>query len=131
MSESEYARGLREGRVEARLDSHDERFEKLNGSLGRHAAATEKLAIEIAGLASNIRTLEESGKLAAERVETTRKTLAEETERRKDALEVTADELTLRERGSDRKWTKWQQAAALAVAISAVIVTILIGTGKI
>lgn len=133
--ESEFAKGVKEGRTDALLVEHSKHLGAINGSVAKTAAALTALKQEvhdgIAELASAIRTLEEQGRLAEERVETTRRTLATETERRKDALEVTADELTLRERGADRKWSKWQQVAALAVAVSAVIVTILAASGHL
>jgi methyl-accepting chemotaxis protein len=124
----DYERGLKEGRVDARLEEHEQRLDRINGSLDRFAASSEDLAASMRELASEIRTLQEGGRLAEQRVETTRKTLAEETERRKEALEVTADALSKSEESDDRTFSKRERIAALLVTITFSLIGIYLAT---
>ena len=86
---TDYQRGLKEGRVDALLDEHTSRLNKINGSVERHAVAVEQLASEIRQLRDEARLREDAVKVAAA-------TLAEETERRRAALADTGSRWSLR-----------------------------------
>jgi methyl-accepting chemotaxis protein len=115
---------VKEGRLEARLAAHDEHFEKINGSIERFAQANENLVAAMRELASEIRSLQEGGRLAQERVKVAAETLAQDTEQRRAALAETATALVASEASSDRKFSKREKLASLAVAVAAVITAI-------
>jgi hypothetical protein len=100
---SEYERGVKEGRVEALLDEHTARLNKINGSIDRFSKSHDNLAkavsVGIEKLASEMRTMQEDARLREAAVKVAADTLATETERRRveeerlrkeraDALEV-------------------------------------------
>lgn len=107
-------RAYDDGVLAERLDGIDRHFATINGSI-------EKFAISNSELASEIRTVQEQLRLAAERVTVAAKTLADETERRRAALET--------ETGTaDRRWTKRQQLAALLIALIAALAAVYLAT---
>lgn len=118
------ARGLKEGRTDALLEEHTARLDRINGSIDRHALAMEKLTAVVHDgyekLDDAIRTMQEEARAAVLAVEVSRATLAKETERRRVAL---ADEGAT----VDRKFSKRQRLAMLAVALAAVLVTVYFG----
>lgn len=111
---SEFERGVKEGRIDAKLEDHARHLETINGSVERSAAALENVVTEVRELRVAFETQVRTAKLVAE-------TLAAETERRREALADTA--IT-----DDRQFTKRQQIAGLALATITVIVTVYLAT---
>lgn len=115
---AEYERGLKEGRVEARLDGHDERLDKINGSIDRfsksHDNLSRAISVGLEKLASEIRSMQEDSRARELAVEVARKTLAEETARRRDEDERERVERAAALETAPRKWSV--RAAKFAVA---------------
>lgn len=90
MAEPTYEQGLKEGRVDALLDEHTARLNKINGSVERHAKSVEQLAKSVSvgfeKVASEIRTMQEEARIREATVKTAAETLATETERRRKQL---------------------------------------------
>lgn len=82
----EFDRGVKEGRDDATLLAHAEHLSRINGHLERAAIASEQVAARLTELASEIRTLQEEGRIATR----TASALATETERRRADLADTA-----------------------------------------
>ena len=87
---TDFQRGLKEGRVDALLEEHTLRLNKINGSVDRFAKSNESLAKAMREmhekLDSKLRNIEEQMRLDAERVKVAADTLAAETERRREEL---------------------------------------------
>jgi septal ring factor EnvC (AmiA/AmiB activator) len=96
---SEFERGRKEGRVDALLEEHTARLNKINGSVERHAKSNETLAKEMrAGfdkVATVIASMQEDARARELAVTVAAETLATETERRR------ADEERLRQERAD------------------------------
>jgi septal ring factor EnvC (AmiA/AmiB activator) len=94
VADEDYERGKKEGRVDALLEEHTARLNKINGSVERHAKSVETLAKQVnlgfEKLASEIRTMQEEARIREAKVSTAAETLAVETERRRKQL---ADDL--------------------------------------
>jgi hypothetical protein len=111
--ESDLDRGRKEGHIDALLVQHTKRLSAISDCVDKLSGAVselgETLRTGLLDLASSIRTLQEEGRLAEERVKVAAVTLATETERRREEL---AQSLA----SGDRKWTKRQQLLALALS---------------
>ena len=96
----EFARGVREGRVDALLESHTQHLTAINGSIERCAVANEKLTLEVRSLGLAIRSLEE--------------------QRRSEAAELDGE-------GRARAWrfTRHERLAALSVSLVLVVLNTL------
>jgi hypothetical protein len=93
MAESTYEQGLKDGRVDALLEEHTARLNKINGSVERHAKAVEGLAksvsVGLEKLGSEIRTMQEQARARELAVEVAAETLAKsETNRRTEEERV-------------------------------------------
>jgi hypothetical protein len=139
---SDYDRGLKEGRIDALLESHTKGIARINGSIERFAQSVEALeAAVIEGLeklSSAVRTLQEQGRAAALAVQVAAETLEADAARRRLELETkatelaaTASALAATETKSDRSFSKRERFAGLVVAVGAVVVTILTATGHL
>ena len=139
---NDYDRGLKEGRIDALLESHTKGITRINGNIERFAKSIETLEATVnegmEKLSSAVRTLQEQGRAAALAVQVAAETLEADAARRRLELETkatelaaTASALAATETKSDRSFTKRQQLAVLVVAIGAVIVTILTATGHL
>jgi hypothetical protein len=91
VSVTDYERGLKEGRVEARLDGHDARLDKINGSIDRfsksHDNLSKAVSVGLEKLANEIRKMQEEARARDLAVDIAAKTLAAETERRRSEAE--------------------------------------------
>ena len=87
---TDFQRGLKEGRVDALLEEHTLRLNKINGSVERFAKSNEVLVKAMRDmhekLDTKLRNIEEQMRLDAERVKVAADTLAAETERRREEL---------------------------------------------
>jgi hypothetical protein len=83
----DYERGRADGRVEARLEGHDEHFSRLNGQIAEFALAAKQLAVEFRGLGSEIRTMREEALLDREKVKAAAEALAIKTEEDREKVE--------------------------------------------
>jgi septal ring factor EnvC (AmiA/AmiB activator) len=85
----DYERGKKEGRVDALLEEHTARLNKINGSVERFSKSHDNLAKSVSvgfeKIASEIRTMQEEARLREERVKVAAQTLAAENERRRFA----------------------------------------------
>jgi methyl-accepting chemotaxis protein len=115
--ESEFDRGLKEGRIDALLQAHSEHLGRLNGNVEKFGLSNEALAAAIRELASEIRTLQEEGRLAEERVNVAATTLARETERRREELATAATAASTVEQSAERKFSKRERLIALAITV--------------
>lgn len=123
---TEYERGLKEGRVEARLDGHDARFDKINGSIDRFSQSHENLAkavsVGLEKLAAEIRKMQAEAHARDLAVDVAAKTLAAETERRRVEEEgkrlQRAEDLEV----APRKWSVRGVKFGIAVGCVSVIV---------
>ncbi len=113
---NEFERGEKAGRIDALLEAHTDHLAAINGSIDRFADSNIELA-------SEIRSVQEQLRLAAERVVVAATTLATETERRRSEL---ADANT----DTDRTFTRRHALAGLALALLAVIVTYYVAPGN-
>lgn len=84
---ADYERGKKEGRVDALLEEHTARLNKINGSVERFSKSHDNLAKSVSvgfeKVASEIRTMQEEARLREARVSVAAETLAKETERRR------------------------------------------------
>jgi predicted nucleic acid-binding Zn-ribbon protein len=108
----EYERGKREGRVDALLEEHTVRLNKINGSVERAAIASEKLIEQVRRLGDEATLREERTKAAAE-------ALAAVTEQKRAALEVE----NLANQNHDRPFTKRIAMWTLFASFSSALVT--------
>lgn len=87
MGEPTYEQGLKEGRVDALLEEHTARLNRINGSVERHAKSNETLAKEMKSgfekVAAEMRTMQEEARARELAVKVAAETLATETERRR------------------------------------------------
>lgn len=136
-----FERGQKQGVDDATLAAHTEHLRRINGSVDHMTAALTELreaihargatsdsriatlernlTAAIAAVASDVRTLNEDQRSRDVKVEAARATLAEQTERRRDALEE-----------GGWKFTRWQQTLGLLIAITSVLVGIYFATGR-
>ena len=132
---SDFDRGKKEGRTDALLAEHTARLDAINGSIEQSASAIEALTKTVrdwsAKLSDAIRTLQEEGRLAEERVNVAAATLAADAARRRIELEATATglattaaTLAATQTTNDRQWSRGQQLAMLVIAFAAVFVTV-------
>jgi hypothetical protein len=126
MSEmTDYDRGLREGRVDALLEEHTLRLNKINGSVERHAKSNETLAKEMKSgfdkLAAEMRTMQEEARARELAVQVAADTLAKETERRREELASAGE-------SSRWRFTRGQQIFAAFVSVAALLVTVYLST---
>ena len=131
-SRSEFDSGVKEGKIDAHLQEHDRRLDAINGNIAKFTTSVRELATTVRkgldGLASEIRTLQEEGRLA-ERERTSREqTLAKETERRREELALTATALSAQESTSDRKFSKRERLVALAVTVALGLISLYLAT---
>jgi chromosome segregation ATPase len=146
-----HARGQKEGRIDALLEEHTEHLSKINGSVEDAANALARLETEVhkldantrAALAdletalraalrevvSDIRTLNEEGRIRDERVRVAADTLETETERRRKELATTAEASDRGARSEDMQFTRRQGIAVAAVATALTIVGIALSQG--
>jgi hypothetical protein len=109
-----FARGKEVGRAAQVEDEFRRHFIDINGSVADTAKA-------LAELASEMRTMREEGRLRDERVETARKTLAEETERRRSELADNTQE-------GDRRFSRRERTMAL-IFTGLVVIMVAIQVG--
>lgn len=128
---NDYERGVKEGRVDARLDGHEERLDKINGSIDRFSKSQENLAkavsVGLEKLASEIRSMQEDGRARDLAVEVARKTLNEEAERRREEADreriARAEALAV----PVRTWgLRANRAAVVGVCFSALAVAVVV-----
>jgi len=100
-----YARGKREGLIDARLDQHEERLDKINGSLDRFAT-------EMSGLKLGVQRLGDEARSAATTVLATAKALKDERDATAAALRATTDR-------SNQRWTPAMRLGALMGSLAA------------
>ena len=100
-----YRRGRSEALVDARLDQHEERLDKINGSLDRFAT-------EMSGLKLGVQRLGDEARSAATTVLATAKALKDEREATAAALRATVDR-------SERKWTPMMRLTAVMGSLAA------------
>lgn len=120
-------RGRKEGRVDATLDQHSQHLKRINGNIERFAESVESLEtavrLGLEEVREHIRAIQEERRLDQERVETARKVLAEETERRRATQErervERADALAIPVR-------KWAILSSKGVVVSAIASVVLI-----
>jgi septal ring factor EnvC (AmiA/AmiB activator) len=117
VSESDYERGVKEGRVNALLDEHTSRLNKINGSVERFSKSHESLAkaisVGLEKLAAEMRVMQEEARARELAVKVAADTLAKETERRRQALEVPV-----------RNWSIRSNKAAVVYAVICVLVVL-------
>lgn len=119
-------RGRKEGRVDATLDQHSQHLKRINGNIERFAESVESLEtavrLGLEEVREHIRAIQEERRLDQERVETARKVLAEETERRRATQErervERADALAIPVR-------KWAILSSKGVVVSTVATILL------
>jgi hypothetical protein len=118
---TEYERGLKEGRVDALLDEHTQRLNKINGSVERFAKSNEEMAKALReGLelqARELRKLQEEGRARDLAVKVAADTLATETERRREELATAAA-------GTTTAWSLRSNKATVIYAVAAIILGI-------
>lgn len=128
--DSDYERGKKEGRVDALLDEHTVRLNKINGSIERHAESNERLANAMKTgfdkLAGEMRVMQEEARARDLAVDVARETLAKETERRREELAASAETVT----GTWSLRSNKAQVVYLFVTIASLVYAILKGTGK-
>lgn len=113
----DFARGKKEGQTDALLAEHSRHLATVNGSIERAAIANEAVAEGLRELASEIRTLQEDSRAAANAVTVAARTLAAETERRRAELaDVAAHEADTAAK-ADRKFSKREKVAGLVVSL--------------
>lgn len=126
---SEYERGKKEGRVDALLDEHTARLNKINGSVERFSKSHDNLAKSVSvgfeKVASEIRTLQEEARLREERVKVAATTLAAENERRRfeEAAQRTEHEAKMAE--PVRAWDIRANKATVLLGVLTVLMTVL------
>ena len=102
-----YERGRKAGQVDSSLDQHEQRLDKINGSLTRFAD-------EMSGLKLGVQRLGDEARSAASTLIATAKALKDEREATAAALQATTDR-------SNRKWTPAAQIGTLLGALAAII----------
>lgn len=110
MSTDEFERGKKAGRIDALLAEHTAHLARINGSIDKSATANEHVAGAMRELAGEIRSLQEDGRIAIERVKVAAETLAAETEWRRKELATTAEK-------GDRSFSKRERIAAILVSL--------------
>jgi Flp pilus assembly protein TadB len=142
----ELAAARKEGETDALLREHSKHLAEINGSVGAAATALDALAKEVHDLSaegqgalrevqhkledanretiSEIRKLQEELRIRDERVATARTTLAEETERRRADLAITAEAADAHSRSDQWRFTKWHGIAVALVALAGLVLTI-------
>lgn len=126
MAEPTYEQGLKEGRVDALLDEHTQRLNKINGSVERHAKSveglTKQMTVGFEKVATEIRTMQEEARIREATVKVAAETLAVETERRRGEEErlrkERADALEAPVRAWDIRANKASVTGAIITAIS-------------
>ncbi len=109
MSEAAFERGLKEGRIDAKLDEHSRHLAAVNGSIERSATALESVAKEVRDLRVAFDTQVKTAEAAT-------KALANETERRREALAVSVS-------AGDQTFSRRHALAGLMVSAGAVLLT--------
>ncbi len=94
-----FERGKRAGQVDAALVDHDERLDKINGSM-------ERLATEMSGVKLAVQRLGDDARSAATTVLATAKALKEE-------RDATAEALRARTERADQRWTPMTRLGAV------------------
>jgi hypothetical protein len=127
---SDYQRGLKEGRVDALLEEHTFRLNKINGSIERHAKSNETLAREFKNgfdkLATEMRVMQEEARARELAVRVAAETLATETERQRQEVETARIERAAALEVLPRKWTvRANKATVLGAFLT--LVTIFVG----
>lgn len=128
---SDYERGVKEGRVDALLDEHTARLNKINGSIDRFSKSHENLAkaisVGLEKVASDLRQLQEEARARELAVEVARKTLAEETDRRRNEDEAHRIERAEALEVAPRTWgVRAAKVAVAGVCISAVVALVVV-----
>ena len=109
-----YERGRKAGQVDSSLDQHEERLDKLNGSMGRLAEGYERVRNEIAAVNMGLQRLADEAAAAARTVLATATAL-------KDERLATAEALKASTERSSRRWTPAAQIGTLLGALAAII----------
>jgi len=100
-----YERGRKAGQVDSSLTQHEERLDKINGSLDRFATEMSELKLGVQRLGDEARS-------AATTVLATAKALKDEREATAAALRATVDR-------SERKWTPMMRLTAVMGSLPA------------
>jgi hypothetical protein len=144
--QDELAAARKEGETDALLREHSKHLAEINGSVADAASALDALTREVHDLSgegqralrevqhkledanretiSEIRKLQEELRIRDERVATARTTLAEETERRRADLAVTAEAADAHSRSDQWRFTKWHGIAVALVAVAGLVLTV-------
>jgi Flp pilus assembly protein TadB len=144
--QDELAAARKEGETDALLREHSKHLAEINGSVGDAATALGQLTKEVHDLSaegqralrevqhkledanretiSEIRKLQEELRIRDERVATARTTLAEETERRRADLAITAEAADAHSRSDQWRFTKWHGIAVALVALAGLVLTV-------
>jgi septal ring factor EnvC (AmiA/AmiB activator) len=125
MAEPTYEQGLKEGRVDALLEEHTARLNKINGSVERHAKSVENLAKSVREgfdkVATEMRDAAEAARARDLAVEVAAETLAKETERRRVEAESVRVERAEALNVPVRTWNlRANKATVLGIAITVV-----------
>jgi septal ring factor EnvC (AmiA/AmiB activator) len=112
----EFSRGRESGRQDQQLDDHAQHLAKINGSIERFSTSLDGLQAEVSQLREDLRTRDTRETAAKE-------TLAAETQRRKEALEVTAADIKGVADAKDRTFTRREKLMGMAFTA--------IGTGSL
>ena len=117
MSELIHSAEYERGRVDALLEEHTARLNKINGSIEHHARSNEDLARAIStGLervGNEMRKIQEEVRARDLAAEVAKKTLAAETERRRKELSDLVD-------ANSNRWSVLDHKAGVFVAITAI-----------
>lgn len=123
---SDYQRGMKEGRVDALLDEHTQRLNKINGSIERHAKSNENLAKEVRQTRQEIfdqlREMNEAARARDLAVQVAKETLEKETER----LRIEAERLrTERAQALEVPVRAWGLRANKATVVYGLVAAVL------
>lgn len=123
---SDYERGVKEGRVNALLDEHTSRLNKINGSIERHAKSNESLAksfsVGFEKLTAEMRKMQEEARARELAVKVAAETLAAETERRRIEEERLREE---RAQALEVPARAWIVRANKATVVSTIVAFVL------
>ena len=128
MPESDFERGVKEGRVNALLDEHTGRLNKINGSIERFSKSHESLAkaisVGLEKLAAEMRVMQEEARARELAVKVAAETLAKETERRRLDAEKVRQERAAALEAPVRKWGLRANKASIFYAAICVLVVL-------
>jgi septal ring factor EnvC (AmiA/AmiB activator) len=110
--------GFRDGRVETRLDAHDKRLEKINGSIEKGATETHGLRLDLQRMEGDLKAQLDTVIATARAAAATVVATAEALRLADEARRTTDRDATTK---SDRSWTPVQRFLAV---MGAIVVTV-------